>query len=69
MHTLSSDMSLCRKADCSSYVRRGQLSSDVDEPHAYFQGKTRIGDEEISQALFISSIFDETQLEISECLN
>jgi hypothetical protein len=40
----------------------------VDEPHTYFQGKTRIGDEEISQAVFISSTFDETQLEIPECL-
>jgi len=34
-----------------------------------FREETRIGEEEISQALFISSTFDETQLEISECLN
>jgi hypothetical protein len=62
-------MSWCRKEDWSSYVRTGQLASEVDEPHGDFEEETRIGDEEISQALFISSIFDETQLEISECLN
>ena len=53
-------MSLGRKADWSSYFRTGQLSSDLDEPYEYFEEETRIGDEEISQALFISNTFDET---------
>ena len=60
MHTLTLDMTFWLKADWSSYVRKGQLSSDVDEPHGYFEEETRIGDEEISQPLFISSTFDET---------
>ena len=44
MHTLTLDMTFCLKADWSSYFRKAQLSSDVDEPHGYFEEETRIGD-------------------------
>ena len=44
MHTLTLDRTLCLKADLSSCVRRGQLASDVNEPHGYFREETRIGD-------------------------
>jgi len=36
VHTLTSDMSLGRKADWSSYVRTGQLSSEVERTHCVF---------------------------------